>query len=486
MAPTGLATSLDPFSYAGGTAQSGPEQLALFGSLLRFDTPTNTFKGELAESITPNADASQWTLKLRSGVKFGNGDAMDATAVKASIERDIDPKSTSSMKREGAYIQSIQIVDPLTLKFTLTQPYGFWPLTLSAGGGQVGALGMIQDVKVVNQMGADKFGQNPSLGAAGPYELDSWNPPNQVVLKARSNWWGGPVCIKKLTFVQLDSIQARLDGLKNGDVHVSTLSRDPVDTAAALATYPHVTTIDQGNAIVEFNQANKQFADLRTRQAVAYAIDPKVVSARAFGGKALASSGLVYADKSLGIAKGTEGLPYDPEKAKSLVQQLKAEGNNLTFTLLCANSPSNNVQAAVAIKSLLEAVGFKVTVKPLGETELITDVYANRNFDFWLGGQVGPLASEYSSLYRFASKNPANAFGVKDPAFDAALDTLSKAQTTDQLLSAMNAVQQEWNKVLPGVVYASDEPALIWNAKVHGMYFTRGITPYFDKAYVTS
>lgn len=484
-APTGLGTTLDPYTEPGGTSQSGPEELALYGSLLRFDESTNKFVGDIAAGITPNADASVWTLKLRPNVKFGNGDPMDAAAVKASIERDIDPKGTGAEKSEGGYVKAINVVDPQTVQFVLNGGYGYWPLELSAGGGTVGALGMIQDVKVVNQMGADKFGQDPSQGSAGPYEVESWNPPNQVVLKARPNWWGGTVCIQKLTYVTLNSIQARLDGMKNGDVQMATLSRDPVDTATATAEYPNATTIDQGNSIVEFNQANPTLSDVVARQAIAYAIDPKVISARAFGGKALAGTGLVYPDKTAGIDQGTEGLPYNPTKAKQLVSQLKSEGKNLTFTLICANSPSSNVQAAIAVQSLLNAVGFKITVKPEGETQAISDVYINRNFSMWLGGQVGPLATEYASLYRFDSTNPGNPYGMKDPAFDATLNTLRQAQNTTQLLSAMQAVQTEWNKVVPGVVYASDEPALIWTKNLHGLYFTRAITPYFDKAWIS-
>jgi len=483
-APTGLANTLDPYSQAAGTAQTGPEMLALFGSLLRFDAKNNTFVGEQAESITPNADASEWTLKMRPDVKFGNGDPMDAAAVMASIQRNIDPAGTSVTKGQGQFIKSMAVVDPLTLKFTLTQPWGFFPLELTAGGGTVGNLGMIQNVKVVNAIGAKAFGQNPSDGAAGAYVVDSWNPPNQVVLKPKPNWWGGTVCIQKLTFVGLNSIQARLDGMASGSVNMATLSRDPVATADAVAKYPNVFTIDQGNSDISINQKVAELSDVRVRQAIAMAIDPKVINDRAFGGKGLAGNGLVYPDPANGIAKGTSGVAYDPNKAKALVTQLKGEGMKLSFELILANSPSTNVQAGIAVQSLLNAVGFNITATPLPYSDFLTRVYVNRNFQLTLAGQVGPLPTEYSSLYRFYSSNKANAFGTNDPELDAALDKLRLAQNTKDLLAAMDAYQAVFNKVIPAVTYASDQPTLVWTPNVHGLRFTY-ITPYFDKAYVT-
>jgi len=484
-APTVLATSLDPYSALGGTAQTGPEELAIYGSLLRFDEKTGTFEGEVAQGITPNADASEWTLKLRPEAKFGNGDPVDAAAVKASIERYIDPKGTSRIKGEGKYIKSMEVVDPLTLKFVLDAPWGFFPLELSAGGGAVGAMGMVQNVKVLNQVGVSAFSQNPAGGAAGPYEVESWNAPQQVVLKAKKDWWGGPVCIQKLTFVGLTNAQARVDGMASGDVQMSTLSRDPVLIAKTIKEYPYASTVDQGNSMVEFNVTNPELSDLRVRQAIAAAIDPKVISNRAFGGQALAGSGLVYPVEEAGITKGTQGLPYDPAKAKQLVAQLKGEGFKLTFEMLAGSSPASNVQAAIAIKSLLDAAGFSITVTPIDTAQAISRVYSTRNFDMWLGGQVGPLATEFASLFRFNSQNLANPYGFKDPAFDATLVPLRAAKTTSELLAAMNGVQQEWNKSIPAVAYTSDQAVLVWAKNVHGLYFTRGITPYFNKAYIT-
>jgi len=483
-APTALAGTLDPYSSASGTAQNGPEMLALYGSLLRFDAKTSTFIGEQAESITPNADASEWTLKMRPEVKFGNGDPMDAAAVMASIQRNIDPAGSSQTKNQGAFFKNMTVVDPLTLKITLTQPWGFFPLELTAGGGTIGALGMIQNVKVVNAIGAKAFGQNPGDGAAGPYVVDSWNPPNQVVLKPKPNWWGGTVCVQKLTFVTLNSIQARLDGMASGSVNMATLSRDPVATAAATAKYPNTTMIDQGNADVSMNFANPELANLQVRQAIAMAIDPKVINDRAFGGQELSGNGLVYPDPASGIPKGTSGIAYDPDKAKALVTQLKGQGLKLQFDLLASNSPSTNVQAAIAIQSLLNAVGFNISVTPVAFPDWVTRVFVNRNFQLVLAGQIGPLATEYSSLFRYYSTNKANPYGVNDPAFDAALDKLRGAQNTKDLLAAMDEVQAEYNRYIPAVVYASDKSAVVWTPNIHGLRFTY-ITPYFDKAYVS-
>lgn len=480
MSPLAISQSLDPFGVGGGSAQTALEYVAMYDTLLRFDEASGEFEGQLAESIEPNDDASEWTLTLREGAEFGNGDPFDAEAVKAATDRYLTEEG-SRMRSVAQFVKSVDVVDPLTVKYVLNQPWGFFPIHLSAGGGTVGALGMIPNVKLIQERGVDAFGQDNSGGGAGPYEVKEWTPPERVVLEAKDDWWGGPVCIEELSFTPLPSGQARFDSLQTGEIDMGIFYRDPVVANEAKGEYPHETSLYQSGQMLEFNLARTELADIRVRQAMAAAIDPGIVNDRAFGGEGLPWSGLVHPESDL--LEGTDGPAYDPEEAKALVKELKGEGMKLSFELLAGN-PAANQEAALAVEALLEAAGFQIDVRIVGTSEVIAAVYSDRNFDLALGGQVGSEATLFASLARFNSQNPANPYGFAEPEFDAALNDLQAARGADELQAAIETVQKAWNEYLPAHVIFTDEANWVYREGIKGLKFTRGVTPIFNTAYI--
>src|SRR5687768_12410980 len=78
---------LDPAKLAGGGTVGGTEGAAMFDVLMKYDAPTGKYVGGTAESLTPNADLTEWTMKLKPNIKFGDGQPYDAAAVKWTLER---------------------------------------------------------------------------------------------------------------------------------------------------------------------------------------------------------------------------------------------------------------------------------------------------------------------------------------------------------------------------------------------------------------
>lgn len=481
VSPLSLGQSLDPYGVGGASSQTALEFVMIYDSLLRFDEESGEFVPQLAESIEPNEDASVWTLKLREGIEFGNGDPFDAAAVVAATERYLDPEGTSRMKGVGTWVEAVEAVDPLTVRYTLTSPWGFFPIHLSAGGGTVGALGVIPNVKLIEERGEDAFGQDATGGGAGPYEVTEWSPPERVVVEAKDDWWGGPVCIEEITLTALTSGQARLDAMRTGEVDMAIQYRDPVVAAEAKDEFDHVVTYHQSGGMLEMNMTHPELGDVRTRRAIAAAVDPEVVNQRAYGGEGLAWSGVVHPDAQL--LEGTEGPAFDPDAAEELVQELKDEGMDLSFELLVADQAAN-VEGALATEAMLEAVGFEIEVRTITTQQIISAVYSDRQFELAMGGQVGSEATLYASLTRFLSTYAANPYGYAEPDMDAALGELQAAQGSDELQAAIEQVQEVWNDTIPAVVYMTDEGAWLWSGDVRGMQFTRGVTPYFDTAYI--
>ena len=88
---------LDPVGQPGAAGSGGTEVQALFDTLITYNAETQAYEPQVAQSLDSNADHSVWTMKLRDGVTFGNGDALTADDVKRSIERHQSPSNTQSI-----------------------------------------------------------------------------------------------------------------------------------------------------------------------------------------------------------------------------------------------------------------------------------------------------------------------------------------------------------------------------------------------------
>src|SRR4029434_4882335 len=80
---------LDPIVSTGGGITGGTEMAAIFDTLTRYNTDTNKIEMRTAESVTPNADSTEWTIKIRSGIKFTDNTDYDADAVSFGILRHV-------------------------------------------------------------------------------------------------------------------------------------------------------------------------------------------------------------------------------------------------------------------------------------------------------------------------------------------------------------------------------------------------------------
>src|SRR6202011_1562696 len=108
---------------------------------------------QLALSYETSADGKEMTIKLRPGVKFHDGEPLDAEAAKFSIERHMT-LPTSFRKSELASIDHVEVVDPLTIKLVLKTPFA--PLITQL----TDRSGMMMSAKAAKEAG-DKFGLHP-------------------------------------------------------------------------------------------------------------------------------------------------------------------------------------------------------------------------------------------------------------------------------------------------------------------------------------
>ena len=490
---------LDPVvSFATGVI-GGTELAALYDTIMRFDPATGKYSPQTAQSLEPNADFSVWTLKLKPGIKFTDGTDYDAEAVKFNMERHVAPGSRSNyVSQVGNNVKTIEVVDPLTVRFTLTSPLASFPYILAVGPG------MIASPTAIRKFGAD-FGNN-GVGA-GPFMLDSLKPKEAITLKRNPNYWNGATYLDSVKFVALTGASATYDAFKTGNIDVAFLREPQISEPAKEEQKPNfyenplsaplVLQINNGVAVSCVGglpaaycagkadgtkvAADTPGKDIRVRQAIAAAIDPKVVSDRAYGGKAIATNDL--------FAPGFKWNPnvkapaYDPAKARTLVNEAKAAGWNGKIRI---HLPMAQRDFGLAIQTLLQAVGMDASLDAtLDTTAATTRITVQRDYDLGNGGySFGSSDTAYFRLARqLQSDSPGNVIGYASTEMDAALRAVRTASTDAEKTAAYKKVAEIYTRDVPALPIDHYSELIVWNKKSHGIVFNADTILHFDKAW---
>src|ERR1700730_3955260 len=219
---------LDPTVSFGSGTFGGTELQALYDTLMRYDLASNKFVPWVAQSLTANSDYTQWTMKLRPGIKFGDGNPLTAQAVKASIARHQDPNNHSVVLSDTSQITDMQVVDDLTVMFKLAEPWGTFPSVLADLGG------MSRGTTVIDKIGKSALNKARVGAGVGAFEFVRWSPGEELVMAAKKDYWGGPVCIQTLRFVHIPTEDGTYSALGLGEVQTA-YTRDPQTVAKARA-----------------------------------------------------------------------------------------------------------------------------------------------------------------------------------------------------------------------------------------------------------
>jgi peptide/nickel transport system substrate-binding protein len=470
---------LDPAISTGSGATGGTELIAIYDTVMRWDPETGDYEPRLAESLEPNADYSEWTLKLKKDLRFGNGDPFTAQAVAASITRHKDPATKSPSKVLADYVADMQVVDDTTVVFRLVEPWTEFPYVLADEPG------MVPNPAVLQQLGPEAFNTAPVGAGVGPYEVERFMPGEPIVLKAKQDYWDGPVCIEELRFVASQSPAAIYESFKSGQFNVAFIDNAEVLQQVREDGAEAFHDILGGQGILMNNGVRGSVtptSDERVRQAILHALDVEAIDQRVNDGAAEATSAL-FGEKSL-YHSDVDGPDYDPTLAKRLVDEVKTQsGWDGTIRLTCTTAQSAD---SLAVKTMLDAVGFNVQQDTVPATaDLTSKVIVDANFDLACWSVQLFDVAPWVKLDRFLrSDSSANRVGYANPEMDAALEELRVAGTVEERRDIIGQIQEIWNESGPLAVLRAGEPSVIWADDVHGLRFNQETMIYFDDAYL--
>lgn len=467
-APYSPVSSLDPTVTTATGPTGGTEMAAVYDVLMRYDSDSQTFVPQLAQSLEESSDRLTWTMRLRESVRFSDGTPFDADAVVASIDR-YNTRRGLYASVFTAMVHSTTAKDATTVEFRLNQPWRNFPAILAYGHGMI--------VAPSSQQG-DTF---TPIGA-GPFSVVNLRPQQELELKARPDYWGGEPNLDGLKFVAIAGEQPKIEALRTGGVQMIYLrNADTVD--AATAEFPGFVITNSMTTIGQINSApGRPGADRRVRQAMAYAIDTDIINQRARSGQAITGTDLFQPWSQW--HGDTTGITPDPAKAKQLLDEAMAEGFDGKVTYVGINVPDAQ-QVALAVQAQLNAVGFDASIEYASSVpDMLRRLYADRNFDIALGGynvsDIDPEIRLFNALHSTSN----NLIGLKSPVMDGLLSDVLSAPDTDTERRALDEIQRFMNEEQPFLTWGAGRTFVAWSENVFGVDPSIDQILLFDEAFI--
>lgn len=448
--------SLDPAVTIAAVTTGGAEMINIYDTLVNFDADAQEFEPRLAEAIEPDKDHDTWTLTLREGVTFSDGTALDAAAVKWSQDRYASMPAPEAALWNGN-VSEVVVKDDRTVVYELNKPWPAFPSILSTGPGMVVAK---------TAVAAD--GTFTPIGA-GAFTLEEWAQSEELVLAPREDFWDGAPHLDEVRFVYLNDQRNGVESLRSDGVD-AVFVRDP-DIAAEMheEDWPgYVNMVAASNTALINASEDRPGSDVRLREAMALAVDPALIAERAYGGPSLSSSTL-FQDYSAWHGE-TAGLEFDQERARELVEEVKAEGWDGKIEYIDAADPASRATMQ-AVKGSLEAVGFEVSTRPMRTiAEQISTIVVERDYDVAAWGLNYREADPFSKMFATMHSDGTQVYDMyTSPEMDSLLEELQAAAEPADRVAAMDRIQQQVNTDVPYLNWGPFAEFNVWDEDVHGV-----------------
>jgi peptide/nickel transport system substrate-binding protein len=358
----------------------------------------------LAKEITPNKDATEWTIVIPSGVTTHKGKPFTADDVLYSLKRIVDNKFPGLYSLGPIDIANSKVVDPTTVKVAYSKPYAI----------------LVEGLTTVfmNMVPRDYDPKQPD--GTGPFKFESFTPGVESKFVRNENYWhNGLPHLDAVVTTNIADETSQVNALQSGQVDViNYLSQGSV--AALQSGGMHVVISDTGGwGPFTMRVDQKPFDDVRVRQALRLIVDREEMLNQVFGGKGKIGND-VFGIYDKDFPKDLPQRQQDIDQAKSL---LKSAGQqDLVIQLVTTPNAPGMIPAAQVFATQAKKAGITVNIVQQTTTDYFANSYLKVAFsqDYWptqpylvaagqaLAGPDAPFNAckfndpEYNSLYNQA------------------------------------------------------------------------------------
>ncbi len=387
----------------------------------------------LAESWERTDDLT-WRFTMRQGVQFHNGETLDANAVKASYDalNDSDAAATSGAFNILAATTGCAVIDDYTVEISSPVPN----VELI---GQYLRLGLVVlPPGMLADEGLEAFAENPV--GTGPYRFASWNKGQEIILNGFTEYWNvaNVTIVDEARIVARPEAAVRAQSVASGETdfayNVGAEQASALDASATGGGF-QTTSIRLNNQIAPTDDQN-------VRLAINHAIDRQGICDAIFLGQARPTAFFGFQPVTL------EPFPYDPEMARSLIQQAGVEDQELELVYGEGRIPEED-QLAELYKVYLEEIGLAVRLtklEPVQYNELGGQPFADQPplyMETTSSGNYGEIAGGLTDKYGTEGTGT-----FSNPAFDERFAAL-QALEGEERQAELQAIAEDLHAIAP-------------------------------------
>jgi len=386
---------------------------AMFDNLVAIDENLDLIPG-LATEWEVSDDGLAWTFHLREGVLFHDGTTCDAEAVAFNIRFVLDEANALRHRADISMVTDVEVVDPLTVRFTLDVPFAPFPATLYESVGYISSPATLEEY-------GEEYGSHPV--GTGPFKFVEWRRDNKLELERFEDYWQSDLPrAAGVTFMPIPDTAVKLTNLRSGTIdivdEIAAADADPVSEDDSLELY---ALPGSRWPMIRLNTILAPFDNVALRQAVSHCIPRDGIVQAIYFGRAQPAFGpispLYSAIYDTNIAD--VGLAYDLDQAKSKLEEA-GYPDGFSFTLDIGSTPQM-ARTAELIQSSLEQAGIHMEIQPQ-ESAAFTERLRSKQFEAALGSWT-PRPDVDGTIYQhFHTDGVANWASYSNPDVDALLD----------------------------------------------------------------
>lgn len=386
----------------------------IYSPLFVQDAEAGETRHYLAESVTPSEDYLTYTLKLKEGLKWHDGEAINADDLVFTINSILDPNQKTHLI--GSFLingEPVEInkVDDLTVEFKLPQVSASFMTSLER-------LRPIPEHVFEGEADLATSTKNFEPIGSGPFKFKEFNSGEKVELERFEDYFDGRPNLDGIVYRVIPDTNSANTALLNGELSARSISADDLDKYSGNDDF-NIEVFFRGrlnNMVYKLNNEALQNKDVR--QAIAYAINKDEIITGVYQSDEFASKAYsVFSPTTQYYTDDLERYEHNVEKAKELLK--KAGYENLKLRLAFTNSSKQLEATGLIMQQQLKEVGIELELIPMERGTFVTQFVdaSSTNFDLAFNGYaVGFEPSGYSPL--FLSGEPNNFMGYVNHELD--------------------------------------------------------------------
>ncbi len=423
----------------------------------------------LLTAWAPNATLDSWTLTLRDGVRFHDGEPFDAAAVKLNLDG-IDSAPVSGAALKGLIVRTT-VLDDHRVQVDLSQPWGAFPTSYLAGQSA-----MMMAPEMLNS--ADHGVSHP-IGT-GPFTFVSWSPGDVFRVKKNPDYWqAGKPHLDGIDFKVLTDESSMVAALQTGAVDLIT-SAEPA-SADRLASASRVIKdwqLDPAfvmtNTLPEVSGKPNPLSNQHARTALAYATDRNAIAAAVGEGVAVPTSPF-GPDNPWGMPTDQNGYPDpDPAKAREEVAAYEADTGESSLRFTVKASAGGSTAVLQLLQAQWKDVGIDIAIEPVEAAALISDVVGGHYEAAVFAIYTSPDPDQNHYFWSAATAQGEGNISINftqytNPTMEADLETGRRSSSVDDRKAAYDDLVRQINTAAVNVWLFYVPHTLIAANDVHGL-----------------